>query len=108
MQGTEIFFSAPGNPTGVEHNEPDTYDWVNSMPQNACFWDIGANVGIYGLLASFDPTIKFFGFEPASRNFAVLNRNIELNKVSDRFTAYCMAFAESTTLDYLNMQDTGV
>ena len=106
--GCRDFVQRAGTPTGVEHNEPDTYDWVNSMPQNACFWDIGANVGIYGLLASFDPTIKFFGFEPASRNFAVLNRNIELNKVSDRFTAYCMAFAEFTTLDYLNMKDTGV
>ena len=42
------------------------------MPQNACIWDIGANIGIYRLLASLDPTVRVLGCEPASRNFAVL------------------------------------
>ena len=44
--GCRDFVQHAGTPTGVEHNESDTYDCVNSMPQNACFLDIGAIVGI--------------------------------------------------------------
>lgn len=78
------------------------------MPQDACFWDIGSNVGIYGLLASLNSTIQVLGFEPAFRNYAVLNRNIELNNLMDRFQSYPIALAEQTKLSTLNMRDTGV
>ena len=92
----------------IEYYEPDTTNWIYSMQDGACFWDIGANVGIYGLLACMNSTVCVLGFEPAARNFAVLNRNIELNKFDERFQSYCIAFSEQTKLDSLNLSDTGV
>jgi FkbM family methyltransferase len=48
------------------------------------FYDIGANVGFYSLLAS--PLVapgKVFAFEPAPRNLAHLRRHLELNRVNN-------------------------
>ena len=88
--------------------EPDTAEWIFSFPRNSCFWDIGSNIGIYGLMACLEPTVRVIGFEPAATNYAVLNKNIELNGVSDRFQAYCLALCESSSLDTLNLNNTEV
>jgi hypothetical protein len=29
--------------------EPQTVAWIDALPAGACYWDIGANIGIYGL-----------------------------------------------------------
>ena len=76
--------------------------WIREFPEGAVLWDIGAHIGAFALYASLQPTVRVLAFEPAAANFAVLNRNIELN-ASDRVTAYCIAFAEDTGLGSLNM-----
>src|SRR5712692_7002997 len=47
---------------------------------NTVFYDIGANVGFYSLLASMlvGPG-KVFSFEPMPRNFSYLKRHLDLN-----------------------------
>ena len=32
---------------GLMTHEPDTLEWIDKMPVDTVFWDIGANVGIY-------------------------------------------------------------
>ena len=59
-------------------------------------------------MACLEPTVRVIGFEPAATNYAVLNKNIELNGVSDRFQAYCLALCESSSLDTLNLNNTEV
>ena len=44
--------------------------------------------------------------DPAASSFAMLMRNIELNQMSDRVSAYCLALSAETKLDMLNMWDT--
>ena len=88
--------------------EPDTAEWIFSLPSNSCFWDIGSNIGIYGLMACLNPTVHVVGFEPAAANYSILNKNIELNGVSNRFLAYCIALCEISSLDTLNMSNTEV
>ena len=95
-----------GDRNTVENNEPDTTKWIYSMQDGACLWDIGSNVGIYGLLACMNSTVRVVAFEPAASNFAILNRNIELNNFDERFQTYCIAFSEHTKLDSLNLSDT--
>lgn len=85
--------------------EPDMMQWIREFPEGAFFWDIGANIGAFALYASLKPTVQVLAFEPGAGSFAVLNRNIELN-ASDRITAYCIAFAQDTRLDALNMERT--
>ena len=37
------------------------------MPDGSCFWDIGANVGLFSLYAALRPKIDVLAFEPSSR-----------------------------------------
>ncbi len=90
----------------LHDKEPDTLEWIDGMPDGACFWDVGANVGIYSLYAALNPLVHVLAFEPASSNFAVLNKNIEMNHLSKRILAYCLAFSKETKLDVLNMDST--
>ena len=76
------------------------------MSDGSCFWDIGANVGLFSLYAALRPKIAVLAFEPSAGSFAVLNRSIELNRMSERVRGYCIAFAGETRLDVLNMANT--
>ena len=88
----------------IKTNEPDTLDWIDAFPDNACFWDIGANVGVFSLYTALNSKTAVLAFEPSGSTFSILNRNIELNKMSNQITAYCSAFSGSTRLDFLNME----
>lgn len=68
--------------------EPDTVAWIRSMKPNEIFYDIGANIGLYTMLA-VKQGLHVFAFEPESQNYAVLIRNLAMN----RFTKeQCVAF----------------
>ena len=45
--------------------------------------DIGAQSGLYTLFAKFLPNSTFYSFEPFPPTFALLNENIELNKITN-------------------------
>jgi len=55
----------------------------------ACFVDIGANIGLYSVIAAqaVGATGRVHAFEPGPRNFELLQRNIALNNFKDRVTA---------------------
>ena len=87
--------------------EPDTQAWIDPMPEDACFWDIGANIGVFSLYAALRLRHgHVVAFEPAAGTYALLNRNIEANDLGHRVSAYCIALAERTRLDVLNMATT--
>lgn len=81
--------------------EPETIKWVDSFEENSVFWDIGANVGVFSLYSALRHEIKVLSFEPAAANYFVLNNNIQLNKLDDVITAFCLAFNKSSRLDRL-------
>ena len=83
--------------------EPETQEWIDEFPEGACFWDIGANIGMFSLYAALRPEVRVLAFEPAGITYAVLNRNIGLNDMEDRIAGYCIAFSEETKLDKFNM-----
>lgn len=80
--------------------EPDTIAWINGFEPGSVLYDIGANVGIYTIYAA-RRGIRVFAFEPESQNYAILNRNVYLNGLSDRVTCLNVALADRTCLDYL-------
>ena len=81
-------------------SETDTLKWIDAMPEGSCFWDIGANIGVFSLCAAHGKKAHVLAFEPAGGSFFVLNTNIELNRMSDIITGYCMAFSDETKGDY--------
>src|SRR5207247_11216921 len=66
---------------------------------------IGANVGVYSLYAGLRK-LKVLAFEPSAPNYYVLNRNIEINGLDERVSAYCIAFNDRTRIDSFYMANT--
>lgn len=46
---------------------------------DALFWDVGSNIGLYSLIASLNPKAKAVAFEPHPFTFQLLNQQIALN-----------------------------
>jgi FkbM family methyltransferase len=86
--------------------EPETIEWIDGFQAGDVFWDVGANVGLYALYAAMTNRLEVLAFEPSASNYLLLNRNVEINRASDRVRAYCVAFAGETRIDVLNMQST--
>ena len=86
--------------------DPEMVRWLDKLGPDDLFWDIGANVGIYSLYAALRQKCRVYAFEPGAANYYVLNRNIELNRAHDMITALCVAVAEKSEFDVLNMRQT--
>lgn len=62
-----------------------TERFVKELEAGQTFFDVGANVGYYSILASrlVGPAGKVVAFEPVTRNIAYLQRHIELNDAAN-------------------------
>jgi len=85
--------------------EPETIEWVNGFNKTDVLWDIGANVGVYSLYAA-RRGLSVIAFEPSPSNYYLLSRNIEINKMDDNISAYCVALNNETKLDSFYMAST--
>ena len=83
--------------------EPDTLKWIAGFKPGATLVDIGANVGMYTIWAAITRDCKVFAFEPESQNYAMLNANLHVNKLSEKVRAYCLALSDETAFDVLNL-----
>jgi FkbM family methyltransferase len=91
----EIFWRGLDN--GWEKNS--TKIWVQLCKTSDVIIDIGANTGIYTLIAkTLNPNAKVYAFEPVTRVFKKLKENVDLNN----FDALCFEKAIS------NIDGTGV
>ena len=73
--------------------EPETNQWIKGFNKSDVFYDIGANIGFYSLLASKFMKTKTYSFEPDLMNARLLYENIIKNKVSDIVTLIPMALS---------------
>ena len=54
---TELVFAVPNQLNRFRINtfsskEPETLEWIDSIPEGSVLWDIGANVGLYSCYAA--------------------------------------------------------
>jgi FkbM family methyltransferase len=69
-------------------------DRLDAMRKEFVFFDIGANIGLFSLIASRNPQCRsVFAFEPNPQTYAFFVRNIQLNRTS-KVTAFCAAVAQ--------------
>jgi FkbM family methyltransferase len=73
--------------------EPLTMPWIETFKQDEVYVDIGANVGMYAIYAGVIGA-RVFAFEPEALNYAELNKNIYVNDLHGRVTAYNMAITD--------------
>src|SRR5262245_11213846 len=98
FEGQRIRYSTPNRLTAWRASslftkEPDTIAWISSFGKDHVLLDIGANVGMYTISAAVARGTTVYAFEPESQNYALLNRNIHDNGVSDRVFAFCAALS---------------
>jgi len=66
--------------------------WIELCKQSSVIFDVGANTGIYALVAkSLNPTAKVYALEPVERVYKKLVDNNELN----HFDVHCLQVAAS-------------
>ena len=92
--------------------EPETLDWIERyFGQGDVMYDVGANIGLYSLFAAkhLGGNCKIFAFEPEALNYAKLNTNIYLNKLTGSIVPCCLALTDKIQFDnfYLNPNNFG-
>jgi FkbM family methyltransferase len=78
---------------GACHKEPWTVAWIERMAQGSVFYDVGANVGSYSLLAA-SRGMHVYAFEPMSANMARLEQNVGLNSYGKLIHAFGVALGD--------------
>lgn len=81
--------------------EPSTLVWIDSFAADDVFYDVGANVGTYSVYAAVAAGCRVLAFEPESLNYAELNKNVFINGVGDRVTAFCCGVSDRHALTTL-------
>ena len=109
-EGKKMVFATPSMFTlwrvqTIREKEPWTLEWISSFKPGEILLDCGANVGMYTIWAAVTRACPVYAFEPEAQNYAVLNRNIQLNGVASLVRAYCMGLSDATGLSVLNMAD---
>lgn len=88
---------------GIKTKEPATYKWIMNLKSSDVLVDVGANIGVYSLLAAKHPRCTIYAFEPESQNFALLNQQIHLNHLQEYVQAYCLSISDHTGLGTLHL-----
>src|ERR1700687_4158414 len=85
--------------------EPETISLIEtSFRPGDVFYDIGANVGAYSLVASkcYKGAVTCYAFEPAFSNFYQLCRNLILNQCEGGVVPLQIAFSDATSIETFN------
>lgn len=85
--------------------EPETVDWIETFfSEGDTFFDIGANVGAYSLVASkfCHDNIRVYSFEPGFITFPQLCKNIIANGCMDSIVPLQIALSDKTALGVFN------
>ena len=86
--------------------EPETLTWLESIPEEAILWDVGANIGLYSIYAAKKNSARVFAFEPSVFNLELLARNIYLNQLQGRVTIVPIALTDALGPSLFKMSST--
>lgn len=86
--------------------EPDTLEWIETIPEGSVLWDVGANVGLYSIYAALQSKCKVFAFEPSVFNLEILAKNIYVNQLQDLITIVPIALTDKLGVSLFRMTST--
>ena len=84
--------------------EPWTVAFIEAMAPGECFWDVGACVGSYTLIAAARG-LGAIAWEPTAENFATLVRNLTLNRMLDAVVALPLGLADQNAMIWQHRSD---
>jgi FkbM family methyltransferase len=98
---------ATGNLYCGLHEFNDMAFLLHTLREKDYFVDIGANVGSYTILASAHAGAHTISVEPLPSTFLHLVRNIAVNEIHEKVTAYNIALgSEKDSLEFTSLYDT--
>jgi FkbM family methyltransferase len=77
--------------------------WLESFRPGETLVDIGAGIGLHAVYAAVFTGCRVFAFEPESLSYAELNKNIFVNDLNDRVSAFCMALTGEVKIGFLDL-----
>lgn len=86
--------------------EPETLEWIDRIPENTVFWDVGANIGLYSVYAAKRRNCRVWAFEPSVFNLELLARNIVINNLTDKICIVPLALNDQLGESHLKMTTT--
>lgn len=86
--------------------EPETLEWIDSIPTGAVLWDIGANIGLYSVYAARSRGCRVWAFEPSVFNLELLARNIHANDLTDLICIVPVALSDRLGSSQMRMTTT--
>ena len=86
--------------------EPETLAWIDDFKDDAVFWDIGANIGVYSLYCAHKhPKSIVYAFEPLRNNYLRLWQNIWKNEFTN-VEAHYVAVGNANDKRWFNAKTT--
>ena len=86
--------------------EPATIEWIELMEPSTVFWDIGANIGLYSILAAKAKGCNVFAFEPSVFNLESLVRNIHNNGLHTQVVIIPVALSNANGVNTFHLSST--
>ena len=84
--------------------EPETISWINRIPLNSVFFDVGANIGVYSVYAASIKNAQVIAFEPSFLNLELLYRNIQSNHLENKITIIPLSLSNANQIENLYME----
>ncbi len=85
----------------IEKREPMTNKWILAFDRDDVFFDIGANNGVFALMAAVVSGCRVYAFEPHFASYYTLVHNVYANDLQDRLSAYPLAISNGLAFDNL-------
>jgi len=109
--GIRMTFTAPNwlnryRISTFSSKEPETLEWIESIPKGSVLWDIGANIGLYSIYAARARNCQVYAFEPSVFNLELLARNILLNDLQKQITIVPIALSDRMGSSLFKMSST--
>ena len=102
----ETYISCPGHNTIWEYDTVSYFMSIINKINNPVIIDVGAQIGLYSLLAKNYPTSKWHSFEPYKESFNLLNDNLKYNDITNVST-YNLALSNIKGKSFLHVPKKG-
>jgi len=109
--GLTLWFAAPNSlcdwrAKTFSTKEPETLEWIDSIPQGSVLWDVGGNIGLYSVYAAKRRNCRVWAFEPSVFNLELLARNIFANGLTDQVCIVPLALSDKLSASQMRMTTT--
>ncbi|MBF0340494.1 MAG: FkbM family methyltransferase [Magnetococcales bacterium] len=106
--GVKLVFATPNTQnrwrvSTFSDKEPETLQWIDSIPEESIVWDVGANIGLYSCYAAKARRCRIIAFEPSVFNLELLARNIFLNNLVEWVTIFPLPLFDRKAIETMRM-----